>query len=234
MHVVGYIRVSTSEQSESGLGAAAQRHRIDEEAGRRGWKVTFIEDTGSGKNMKRPGIKQAREMLRTGAAQALVVAKLDRCTRSLSDFVRLMEEGQREGWGLVSLDMGIDTTTPYGEAMMSMAAVFAQLERRLISQRTSEALSAAQARGVRLGRPQSVAGSLRSRIIQMRASGMSFRAIADQLNIEGVPTARGGVKWHPSTIDKALRSRSKRGVDVISRHTPTGRGQTAGARIGGA
>jgi DNA invertase Pin-like site-specific DNA recombinase len=112
MNVIGYCRVSTSEQADSGLGIAAQRQRIAAEAARRGWNITFIDDTGSGKDMKREGITRALGMLKAGDAAALVVAKLDRVTRSLSDFVRLMEQGQRERWAMGAWTWGSTRRRP--------------------------------------------------------------------------------------------------------------------------
>jgi DNA invertase Pin-like site-specific DNA recombinase len=87
MQVVGYVRVPTDEQSVSGAGLKAQRHAIVAECKRRGWQlVEVIEDAGwSAKDMRRPGIKAALEVLEAGDATALVVAKLDRLSRSLLD-----------------------------------------------------------------------------------------------------------------------------------------------------
>ena len=92
-------------------------------------------------------------MLEAGDAAALVVAKLDRLSRSMIDFTALMATAQKQGWALVALDCAVDTTTPAGEAMANVLATFAQFERRLISQRTREALAVKRAQGVRLGRP---------------------------------------------------------------------------------
>ena len=72
------------------------------------------------------------------------------------DTASLMEQARRDGWELVTCDLAIDTSTPAGEATASMMAVFSQLERRLISQRTREALAVKKAQGVRLGRPSAL------------------------------------------------------------------------------
>src|SRR4051794_29141308 len=79
---LGYLRVSTDEQANSGLGLEAQRAAILAEAQRRGWAeadVQWIEDAGySGKDTRRPGIRLALEVLKRGEAAGLVVAKMDR------------------------------------------------------------------------------------------------------------------------------------------------------------
>jgi DNA invertase Pin-like site-specific DNA recombinase len=202
MRVVGYVRVSTDEQSVSGAGLEAQRQAIIAECRRRGWQlVEVIEDAGwSAKDLRRPGIKAALEVLEAGDAKALVVAKLDRLSRSLLDFTRLMATAQKQSWALVALDCAVDTSTPTGEAMASMVATFAQLERRLISQRTKEALAIKKAAGVRLGRPRVVPQRVVRRIERQRVRGDSLRAIADSLNADKVPTAQGGKKWYPATV----------------------------------
>ena len=79
-----------------------------------------------------------------------MVAKLDRLSRSMLDFAALMNAAQKQGWALVALDLGVDTSTPYGEMMANVLATFAQFERRLISQRTKEALAQKRAAGVQL------------------------------------------------------------------------------------
>ena len=154
MRVLAYLRVSTGEQAESGAGIEAQRQAILAEAARRGWSnVEFIEDSGfSGKTINRPGLRAALDMLKRGEATVLVVSKMDRLSRSLLDFVTIMAEAERQGWSLVALDCPADPSTPAGEAMVSVMAAFSQLERRLIGQRTREALAVKRAAGVRLGR----------------------------------------------------------------------------------
>lgn len=105
----------------------------------RGWtEIEFIEDAGySAKSIaKRPGLEIALAALQRGDAGVLVVSKMDRLSRSLLDFAGIMQTAQREGWALLALDSPADLTTPTGEAMAGVLAVFAQLERRLIGERT--------------------------------------------------------------------------------------------------
>ena len=210
MQVVGYVRVSTDEQAASGAGLEAQRNAILAECERRGWQlVEMIEDQGySAKDMKRPGVQEALRVLKAGDATALVVAKLDRLSRSMVDFAGLMAQAQKQSWALVALDCAVDTTTPAGEAMAHMLATFAQFERRLIGQRTREALAIKRAQGVQLGRPRVMGEELRRRIRRMHADGDSLAAIARTLTSEGVPTVQGGLRWYPSTVRAVLQSRA--------------------------
>ena len=202
MQVIGYVRVSTEEQGRSGAGIDAQRAAILAECQRRGWTlIETIEDRGySARDLRRPGIQAALEALDRGDASALVVAKLDRLSRSMIDFTALMGRAQKHSWALVALDCAVDTTTPAGEAMANVLATFAQFERRLIGQRTREALAAKRAQGVKLGRPRKVSESISERILDARKCGRSFASIAEELTTEGVPTAHGGQRWYPSTV----------------------------------
>ncbi|HUR86955.1 MAG TPA: recombinase family protein [Solirubrobacteraceae bacterium] len=203
MQCIGYVRVSTEEQGNSGAGLAAQRDAIERECAHRGWQLAeIIEDAGySAKNLRRPGIQSALEQLQAGDAQALVTAKLDRLSRSMLDFTGLMATAQKQGWALVALDCAVDTTTPAGEAMANVLATFAQFERRLIGQRTKDALAIKRAEGVRLGRPLALPHDVRERIRAERATtGASYAAIAARLNAEGVHTAHGAAKWWPATV----------------------------------
>lgn len=204
--VVGYVRVSTDEQVDSGAGLAAQRAAIAREVERRGWTLLAIhEDAGvSGKSVAgRVGLQEALEAIEGGEASALVVAKLDRLSRSLLDFAALMERSRRRGWALVALDLGVDTTTPSGEMMANVLAVFAQFERRLIGQRTKDALVQKRAAGVRLGRPRSLPTSTDALIASLRRSGLTLPAIAERLTTLGVPTGQGG-RWHATTVRRIL------------------------------
>lgn len=205
--VVGYVRVSTGEQLDSGAGLEAQRRAIRDECQRRGWILAAIhEDVASGKAINgRPGLKAAVAALDGRHAAALVVAKLDRLSRSLLDFAALMERARKARWALVALDIGVDTTTPSGEMMANVLAVFAQFERRLIGQRTREALAVKRLQGVRLGRPPTLPSAVVSEIRRARRRGHTYAAIAARLNKRAVPTAHGGREWRVSTIQTVLR-----------------------------
>jgi DNA invertase Pin-like site-specific DNA recombinase len=198
--------VSTSEQASKGAGLEAQRRAILAECQRRGWHlVKTIEDAGySARDLRRPGIQEALRVLERGEASALVVAKLDRLSRSMLDFSKLMAKATREHWALVALDVAVDTSTPSGEAMANMLATFSQFERRLISQRTKEALAVKKASGVRLGRPPTMPKAVVRRIQRQRARGDTLRKIAQDLNESGVPTAQGGAQWYAATVRHVL------------------------------
>jgi len=120
------------------------------------------------------------------------------------DFTALMAKAQKQSWALVALDCAVDTSTPAGEAMANMLATFAQFERRLISQRTKEALAVKRAAGVPLGRPPALPASVVRRIQRQRAKGDSLRRIAEDLNVSGVPTAQGGAQWYAATVRHVL------------------------------
>lgn len=206
VRIYGYVRVSTEEQGRSGLGLDAQRNSISLEAERRGWKgVEWVVDDGySAKDLHRPGIKAALDGICKD--DVLVVAKLDRLSRSILDFAGLAERARQEGWSLVALDLGVDTTTAAGELVANVMAAVAQWERRAIGERTSAAMQSAKARGTHVGRPVEMDADLRSRILRDREGGATLAAIAHRLTGEGVPTVRGGKCWYPSTVGKVLSS----------------------------
>jgi DNA invertase Pin-like site-specific DNA recombinase len=200
--VIGYCRVSTEEQAVSGLGLAAQEKAIRIECERRGMPVVAIyTDAGiSGKSLSRPALSEALDDLSEGRASVLMVAKLDRLTRSVHDASGLMLKSERGGWGLVALDAPVDTTTPQGAAMAQVLAVFAELERRLIGERTRAALAVKRSQGIRLGRPRSLPDPIVRRIVNSRKTGGTWSGIARELNDQGVPTAQGGQCWYPATV----------------------------------
>lgn len=121
-----------------------------------------------------------------------------------------MEQSRKRGWALVALDLGVDTTTPSGEMMANVLAVFAQFERRLIGQRTREALAIKRRQGVRLGRPRVLSPETVSRIRRLRSRGTSLTLIAEWLNFQSIDTAHGGRRWYVSTVQAVLRSRATR------------------------
>ncbi|WP_283615471.1 recombinase family protein [Mycolicibacterium poriferae] len=202
---VAYARVSTQGQADDGYGLDAQRQAIELAVSQRSWDLTaHFTDAASGKSLTgRPALGDALALLDSGEADVLVVAKLDRLSRSLVDFAAVMERSRLQGWGLVILDLGVDTSTPHGELVASIMASIAAWERRMIGVRTSEALRAAQARGVHVGRPRELPDGVVERIVALRASGQTLQSICDELADAGVPTARGG-QWRPSTIRTVL------------------------------
>jgi DNA invertase Pin-like site-specific DNA recombinase len=155
---------------------------------------------------------RALAAVKAGEAQVLVAAKLDRFSRSVPDFALLVERAKREHWALAALDVDIDMSTPTGELMATVISAMAQYERRLIGQRTREALAARRAAGVRLGRPRLLPDVVIARIVTERRAGYSTPAIALGLNEDGVPTAHGGARWYPSTVQRVLASAAREPV----------------------
>ena len=166
------------------------------------------EDAGwSDKVATRPGLQRALAACKAGEAGGLVVAKLDWLSRSVQHAAALLAEAEHEGWALVALDLGVDLSTPSGEVMAHVLAAIAQFERRLIGQRTKDALAVRRAQGLRLGRPPVLPAGGADRIAKERREGRALAAIADGLRLDGVATAHGGAAWWPSTVAKVLSRR---------------------------
>ena len=207
---IGYVRVSTAEQADSGLGMAAQRAAIEAEAERRGWQLELVEEEGrSAKDLDRPVLATALDRLDRHGADVLVVAKLDRLSRSVAQGAEAFDRARRKSWSVVVLDWpDLDTTSAAGEMVANSLLNFAQYERRRIGERTRDALAAKKAAGVRLGRPQTLSGDVVAHIVGLRRDGVSFRRIAEQLEAAGVPTARGGATWHASSVKAVCESQA--------------------------
>jgi DNA invertase Pin-like site-specific DNA recombinase len=213
---IGYTRVSTAEQADSGLGLDAQEHAIREACDRRGWElVQVIQDAGrTGANLKRPGIRKALTLIARGHADGLVVAKLDRVSRSSTDTALLVDWFTHEARAdFVALDVEFaDTTSPMGKLLVGIVALMAEWERSMTAQRTSAALRALKAQGKAYG-PGAVSDrtSLASRIRIWREQGLpgqdrpaTLKEICSRLEQLGVPTPRGGKQWRPSSIQTVL------------------------------
>lgn len=208
---LGYVRVSTDEQAATGYGLAAQRKAIRDECERRGWELVEIvgENKGaSGKSMDRAGVQSVLARMDTGEADVLIVSKLDRLSRSLLHGAAIMEQAKRKGWALVAIDLGVDMSSASGELLAGILLTAAQFERRLIGDRTKAGLERARAAGVVLGRRQTLSDEVVRRIVAERGEGVSLPKIAAGLIADGVPTARGGASWYPSTVAAVMRSRA--------------------------
>lgn len=205
--LLGYIRVSTDMQTQSGAGLEGQKLFLQAEAERRGMELEIVQEAEamSGKSyLKRVALLEAMERLDSGKAQGLAVAKLDRLSRSVADFLTILERSRKGRWPLVIGDLSLDTSTPIGEAMATITATFAQLERKRIGERTKEALAVKKSEGVLLGRPRLLSPIIRAQVLEAFSKGYSLSTIAQSLNNSGVPSATGG-KWWPSTIKTIVR-----------------------------
>lgn len=205
--IITYARVSTDEQGVTGLGLDAQAATIAASLSQRGWtQADAFSDVASGKSMNgRPGLAAAiTHAKRTGGI--LVAAKLDRISRDVIDFASLLGQAEREGWSVLVLDLPLDTTTAAGRFTALTMANAAELERRLVGERTSAALQALKARGVRLGVKSETPASVKRRVARERDAGTTWQSIADGLNADHVPTVRGGTEWRVSSVQSAYAS----------------------------
>ena len=208
MKLIGYIRVSTDKQFNTGAGLEAQRNYLELEATRRGATleiVSELEATSGKSTKKRPALAEALARLDKGEAEGLIVSKLDRLSRSVADFLTILERSRKGKWSLVIGDLSLDTSSPMGEAMATITATFAQLERKRIGERTKEGLAIKKAQGVKLGAPRLLNPETRIRIEAELATSTPLAVIARRLNEEAIPSAKGG-KWYASTIKKIALS----------------------------
>lgn len=222
MKILGYARVSTADQEETGKSLDAQEYAIRYHAAGKLWHVTHVaKEHGSGKDLGRERLQETLQRLADNEADGLVVTRLDRLTRSLADFCLLVEWFKAANKILVVLDFDLDTSTPAGELIAHMMAALAQWQRRVIGENTRLALEEKRRRGepVNQGsitdRPE-----LMEQIRVWHAGGWTYRQICDQLNKDEVPTIRGGEKWSTSVIGSALgrtpvRSRRRSELPVL-------------------
>jgi DNA invertase Pin-like site-specific DNA recombinase len=201
--VIGYVRCSTTEQADSGLGLAAQEAAIRSECERRGWQLLdLVADEGeSGKSLDRPGLQSVLQRIAIGEANGMVAAKLDRISRSVGDFAALLEWFRVSGALLVAIDVGVDTSSPGGKLVANIFSVVSEWERDVIARRTRDGLAELRARGKAISRA-AVADNpkLAGRSNRLREGGKTYQQIADALNKSKVPTLRGAPRWTVSSV----------------------------------
>jgi putative DNA-invertase from lambdoid prophage Rac len=180
MIIAIYARVSTSDQS-----CEMQLHELRQYVAKRGWEV-FAEyvDTGfSGAAASRPRLDQLLRDARLRKFEAVLVWKLDRWGRSVAHCVRSIQELVSLGIRFLSPTESIDTgaDSPMSKFLLHLFAAFAEMERGIIRERVQAGVRAAKANGTRLGRPQRV--FRRDEVVRLRAEGMSWRKLAQTLNV---------------------------------------------------
>jgi len=167
---IGYARCSTQNQNlDAQLDQLKQCDKI------------FKEKLSGGKT-DRPELHKAIDYLREG--DSLVVTKLDRLARSLSDLHNLVAEIEAKGASLNILNQAIDTSNSSGKLMFSMLGAFAEFERDLINERVKEGLDRAKAKGVKFGKPRQISNDKRKRIVELMEdenSDLTKQEIADMI-----------------------------------------------------
>jgi DNA invertase Pin-like site-specific DNA recombinase len=221
MKAVLYIRVSTEGQAIEGVSLAAQRSKLEAWASLHDAEIVgTFEDAGiSGTRDDRPGLLAAIEAA-TKAKAALVVYSLSRLSRSTSHTIQLADRLAKADAHLVSLSEQIDTTSAAGRMVFRMLATLAEFERDLIAERTTNALAHKKAKGERTGTvpfgydlaadgvalvPNAAQLEAVAIIQSLRDSGMTLRAIADELTARNILTAKGNAKWTHTAVQSILK-----------------------------
>jgi len=173
-----YARVSTHDQQT----LAMQMRALREYVVRRGWTVALqIRDIGSGA-VERKAREQLMEAARRREIDAVLVWRLDRWGRSVTDLLATLQELNHLGVGFVSLTEALDLTTPAGRAMAGLLAIFAEFEREILRERTRAGLAQARLNGKQLGRPLT-AGLHAAEIRKLHRAGVAKAEIARRLQI---------------------------------------------------
>jgi site-specific DNA recombinase len=233
LRVLGYARVSTAEQARDGVSLPAQSEKIRQFARLHDLDlVEVIEDPGaSAKTLDRPGLSRALAMLDAGEAGGLIVAKLDRLTRSVVDLARLAEGyfgGDHPKGQLLSVSDSIDTRTAAGRMVLNIITTIAQWERETIVELTLDAMRHKKSKGEACGNPpfgsqvdprdpRRSKGGLPVALIPCQEElealalmrslanrGWTLRAIAAELDRRGFKPRRGGASWARSTVSDLL------------------------------
>lgn len=206
-YFIVYLRCSTGKQQASGLGIEAQREAVERYAARTGGVIVAeYTETESGAKADRPELALALAHCRKAKA-SLLIARLDRLSRSLSFVAQLLD---------ANVEIRCADMPEANRLLLQMLAVFSEHERQMIRDRTKAALAAAKARGVQLGKHGKVlaaqnraeakrqAERLRPAIMLARGAGYrTLTQIAAYLAMHGHQTAEGG-QWHPMTVKRVL------------------------------
>ena len=221
MLMVGYVRVSTDRQAEQGVSLEAQEAKVRAMATVQGAELTeVIVDGGeSAKSLSRPGIQRLLTLVNTGKVQAVVVAKLDRLTRSVKDLCGLLELFDKRKVALISVAESLDTGTAAGRLVITIMGAVSQWEREAIGERTKDALRHKRGNGERIGNiqygyrlspdgrhlsPDPEEQAALQAIRKLREGGHSLRGIATALNEQGHRTRRRS-QWRLESVARAIR-----------------------------
>lgn len=222
MKAIGYVRVSTDKQADFGVSLEAQTAKVQAMAVVQGVElVDVIVDAGaSAKSLDRPGMNRLLSLVEAGAVQVVIIAKLDRLTRSVGDLAELLKRFDKRKVSLVSVADSLDTGTAAGRLVINIMVSVSQWEREAIGERTRDAMSHMKASGERTGNipfgyrladdgkhlvsdpaEQGIIG----RVQELRAAGYSLREISNELNRQGFTTRRGSA-WRHEYVQGVLKA----------------------------
>ena len=177
-----YVRISTNTGKQT---TESQLLEVEKYCQMRGWTNTEVySDKVSGGKASRPALDRMVKDMRSGKVERVVAYKLDRIGRSLTHLCLLVDEMSNLGVPLICSSQGIDTTgnNPASKLQLDVLKAVCEFERNLIKDRVNAGLNAARARGVRLGRPNTLAAR-KDEVLALRDKGMKLREISRELNI---------------------------------------------------
>ncbi len=207
MQAFGYARVSTDKQADHGVSLEAQEAKIRAMATVQGAEIVeLIVDGGeSAKNLNRPGMERLLALVDQRQVQIVIIAKLDRLTRSVKDLAELLERFQKRGVSLVSVAESLDTGSAAGRLVINIMTAVSQWEREAIGERTRDAMQHKRSNGERVGNiaygfrlgakgkklePDAQEQVVLATIRDLRANRHTLRGIAAELNARGWRTRR--------------------------------------------
>jgi DNA invertase Pin-like site-specific DNA recombinase len=220
MRAIGYVRVSTDKQSDHGVSLEAQEAKIRAMATVQGAAVIeLIVDGGeSAKDLKRPGMERLLTLVDERQVDTVIIAKLDRLTRSVKDLAELLERFQRRGVSLVSVAESLDTGSAAGRLVINIMTAVSQWEREAIGERTRDAMQHKKSTGRCVGNiaygyrlaadgehiePEPREQAALAQILTLRSQGRSLRQIAHALNRQALRTRRG-VGWRHDHVLRVI------------------------------
>jgi len=222
MKAIGYVRVSTEKQADFGVSLEAQSEKVRAMAVVQGVELAeVIVDAGeSAKSLNRPGMARLLAMVDSGAIQTVIIAKLDRLTRSVADLAELLKRFERRGVSLVSVADSLDTRSAAGRLVLNIMVSVSQWEREAIGERTREAMSHKRTGGERVGtipfgfslsadgvhlEENPAEQVILTRMRALKDFGQTTRQIACTLNSEGLRTRRG-TEWRFQYVAEFLKA----------------------------
>jgi len=205
-----YARVSTQLQVNDGVSLDVQERQLQQAAELAGFtEIELVREEGrSGKSISgRPALTETLKRLDAGEAQALFVTRIDRLARSTQDFLSIVDRANKNGWRLVMLDLNLDTSSYQGRFVVTIMSALAEMERGIIAERQRDVHKDRRARGivwgVDMGPKNKTPEEIKQRVLSERASGASFKTIADGLNRDEIPT-QNLRKWYPTTVKNLM------------------------------